>query len=66
MSDELSIKDCRYKCEEIGKHVKSSKLKHIWEFNIDGINHIVELYESVLSNKKKIIVDEKVILEQKY
>ena len=62
MTDELSIKDCRYKSEEIGKHVKASKIRHIWEFKINGKNHFVELFESKFSNKRKIIVDNKVVL----
>ncbi len=64
MSDELRIKDCRYKCEEVGKNIKASKLKHLWEFKIDGVSHTVELYESRFTNKRKILADKKVILQQ--
>jgi hypothetical protein len=62
MSDELSIKDCRYRCEEVGAHLRSSKLRHLWEFSFEGKVHSVELFVSKFTNKRKILVDKRVIL----
>jgi len=39
---------------EVGKTVKSSKKLFLWKFNLDGKDYSVELYNSMLSGKKKI------------
>ncbi len=65
MSEELKISDCRFREEEIGKHISSSKVKYTWEFTYEGEGHKIELFDSKMSRKKKIIADEKVILPDK-
>lgn len=40
---------------EVGQHVKSSKVLFLWKFNMDDKDYIIELYNSMLSGKKKIL-----------
>ena len=63
--NETSIANCRYEEKDIGKAIKSTKRKFIWGFTIDGTNHHVELYDSKLSGKKKIVADSQIILQPK-
>ena len=41
----------------------SSKVLHTWQFILKGTKHIVQLWDSKLSGKKKLAVDEEVIVE---
>ncbi len=51
----MSIKNLNYEEKEIGAKIKSSKRLFIWEFELDGSSHRIELYDSRWSGKKKII-----------
>ena len=44
---------------------KSTKKHYTWEFNINEVHHKIEIYDSKISNKKKLICDGKTIT-QKY
>lgn len=62
MSEESKFTDC-YSCEiEMGKTIKSSKIKFVWKFNYSGKVHTIELFNSRISGKKKLIADGKMIL----
>lgn len=41
-----------------------SKKHLVWEFTIDDESHRLEMYDSLLSGKKKIIKDNQVIKEE--
>ena len=43
----------------IGSKIKSTKKQYIWEFTIDNLNHKIEYFDSVISKKRKVIVDGK-------
>jgi hypothetical protein len=62
MSAEDKITHCKYKIEEVGKYIMSTKLKHVWEFAIDGKFHSIEFTESKITNKKKLVADRQTIL----
>lgn len=48
---------------EVGKTVKSSKKLFLWKFNLDGKDYSIELYNSMLSGKKKITQNGQIIYE---
>ena len=48
---------------EVGKHIASSKHKYTWRFNIDDRDYTIELYNSVMSGKKKITQNGQTIYE---
>jgi hypothetical protein len=63
--DENSIANCRYEEKDVGKAIKSTKRKFRWEFTIAGKDHFVELFDSKLTSKKKVIADSQIILQPK-
>ncbi len=63
--EELKVSDCRFEEKDVGKAFKSTKRKFRWDFKFDGNQHFVELYDSKLSGKKKVIADGKIVLEPK-
>lgn len=46
-----------YTIKEVGRNIKSTKVKHIWELTVDNVHHVVELFDSKLSGKMKIVRD---------
>ena len=54
-----------FEIREVGKRIKSTKKQFIWRFNIDGKDHVVELFSSWSSNKKKVVLDGTVKTEVK-
>jgi hypothetical protein len=48
----------------IGKLVKASKKKFTWHFAVDDDVHCVELFISILSNKRTLVVDGSFIMQQ--
>jgi hypothetical protein len=63
--DENSITNCRYEEKDVGKAIKSTKRKFRWDFIINGKDHFVELYDSKLTGKKKVICDSQIVLQPK-
>jgi hypothetical protein len=53
----LDIKNLSHVEQDVGKTIKSTKKHFIWEFLLDGKPHKLELYDSRLSGKKKLIKD---------
>ena len=43
--------------KEVGRKVKSSKKYHQWEFSLNGNYHKIELFHSLASGRKKLVVD---------
>lgn len=64
-AEDLKVSDCRFEEKDVGKAFKSTKRKFRWEFKIDGKCHYVELYDSKLSGKKKVVADNHIVLEPK-
>jgi hypothetical protein len=61
MSGEENITNCKFTEREVGKIIKSSKLKFRWDFSIKKVQHYVELHDSRMTAKKKIIIDGSVV-----
>jgi len=59
----MVIQALYYDSRDIGKHIKKSKRLYTWRFSIDGKEHLVEFYTSVLTGKKKIIHNGTVLYE---
>jgi hypothetical protein len=59
----LDIKNLSHVEQDVGKTIKSTKKHFIWEFLLDGKTHKIELYDSRLSGKKKLIKDGQVFKE---
>ena len=53
----LDIKNLSYVEQDVGQHIKSSKKHFIWEFLLEGRPHKIELYDSRISGKKKLVKD---------
>lgn len=58
--DECKISNFIFKEEDVGMTIKSSKKKYTWEFNLNGEKHNVVLYDSKISNRRKVEADGKV------
>ncbi len=53
----LNIKNLSHDERDVAKNIKSTKKHFIWEFVLDNKSHKIELYDSKLSNKKKLVKD---------
>ncbi|CAG9319931.1 unnamed protein product [Blepharisma stoltei] len=49
----------------VGKHIKSSKKRFTWKFELDGQEHVVDLYVSKISGKRKVLVDGDIKIQAK-
>ncbi|CAJ1446090.1 unnamed protein product [Effrenium voratum] len=56
-----SSRSPQYKVDHIGRHMKSSKLRHAWVFFLSDAELKVELEHSRFSGKKKVLVDGKLL-----
>ena len=56
------IKDCRYFQRSIGKHISMTKICHTWCFTIKSIQNYVQLIDSKISGKKKIVANGETVL----
>ena len=56
-----SMRSPQYQVDHIGRHMKSSKLRHAWTFFLEATELKVELEHSRFSGKKKILVDGKLV-----
>lgn len=59
----LNIEDLKFSSLEVGKMIKSTKLRLIWEFVLDGQKRKIELAHSKLSSKRRLLMDGKEILK---
>ena len=62
---QLSFRPLYYEMREVGKTIKSTKLQYIWRLQLDNSEFAVELFTSKLTSKKKVVVNEKVLLDDK-
>ena len=63
MTDTLEFST--YQVYEVGKLIKSSKLKHVWRYSISGSKKELRLLESVVSDKLRIMIQDRVIYDDK-
>ena len=61
MSD---LKYMKYTSKDVGSTIKSSKHQNIWEFTLDDKRFEIQYFMSKISNKRKIIYNQKVIREE--
>ena len=59
MSEETVV-PLSYEVEDIGKHIKSSKKRHLWVMELGGRIFNFVLEESLMSNKTKLSINGKV------
>jgi len=64
-TDDFSISKLNFSEHNVGKSIKSSKIKYKWDFEVSGKLHQVELFDSKISGKKKVVSNGKVLLEPK-
>ena len=62
MGGEDDITDCYYHEDEVGRHISSTKVRLRWSFFFKKNKHWIELYESRMTNRKRIVADGKDIL----
>lgn len=60
-----TILNCKFEEKAVGKAFKNTKLKLRWDFEIANLTCYVELYDSKISGKKKVVVNGKTIFEPK-
>ncbi len=48
---------------DVGKNISSTKKLYIWKFSLDEREYTIELFNSVLSGKKKITQNGQIIYE---
>jgi hypothetical protein len=60
----MSIKAIYYDSEKLGKTFKGSKKKFTWKFELDGMQHTIEFMVSVITGKKKVFQDGKLVFKQ--
>jgi hypothetical protein len=53
----MSFDPLRFAQADIGAMVASSKRRFFWEFELEGQTHNVLLEASMLTNKRKVVVD---------
>lgn len=61
MSTELQLTNCHYTEQDVGSKIKSSKKKFSWTFTMNELTHTVELFSSKMSQKKKVMCDNKLV-----
>ena len=54
-----------HRMDKVGRHIKASKCKYQWRFQLEGQDHSVDFYVSRFSRKKKLILDGNIVSEIK-
>jgi len=63
----INVRDLRFEKSDIGRLIKSSKVTHTWEMNLDENRRKVELVHSKITGKRRISLDGKNIAkDQKF
>ena len=57
----ISVTNCYYTENNVGRKIKISKQYHNWEFCLNGNFHKIELYHSRASLKKVLYLDGKIL-----
>lgn len=64
-TQQASVEQCSYYEAEVGKKIKSSKKRYLWQYNLDGNKYVVECFCSKMSNKKKVVCNQQVVFPSK-
>lgn len=48
-----------YESEEVGKRMKSTKVRHTWMFDLAGSQHVIEYFDSRKSNKARVTLNDR-------
>jgi hypothetical protein len=59
----MKVRAVYFAVQDVGKHMKKSKKRFIWKFQIDGHEHVLEMFVSYMSGKKQIILDGRSVYE---
>ena len=59
----MRIEKLFFEEKEVGKTISATKKYYKWEFILNGKAHKVEMYHSRMAKKKKMCVDDKVVVE---
>ena len=51
----LNITNLYYEEKEVGKKIKMTKKRYLWEFTLDSHQHQIEMFHSRMSRKKKLV-----------
>lgn len=54
---EYKISNFIFKEEDVGRIVKGSKRKYTWQFSFNGGKHFIDLFESKMSGRRKVVAD---------
>lgn len=54
-----------YDVFEVGKMIKASKVKHVWIFTVDGVRQELRALESMVSNKFRVMLTDRIIYDHK-
>lgn len=57
------IKNLYYSEINIGEMIKSTKKHYKWSFDYNFNNYLIEMYDSKLSGKKRLLIDGKLVKE---
>ncbi len=55
MSSLPSLRDLKFESYDVGQNIKASKKLYKWTFFMNGNKQIVELYQSKISGKRKVM-----------
>lgn len=61
----MSMQPLYFECLDVGKNIKSTKKQYVWRFKLasDNKEHCVELFNSSISGKKKILWNRKILYD---
>jgi hypothetical protein len=59
-----SIIAISFNIREIGKKIKRTKKEYIWNFKVDFQEHFIHFFYSFLSGKRKLLYDDRKLLEE--
>ena len=60
-SGQYLLTNLNYFRQKIGRKIKATKNYHLWEFNLNGIYHRIELYHSLVSGNIRVLLDGQIL-----
>ena len=55
------LTNLNYFKQQVGRTIKASKNYHLWEFNLNGIYHRIELFHSLIKGNIRVVLDGKLL-----
>jgi len=59
----LDLKDLKYTETGVGSTIRSSKMRYMWEFRLNSVYHKLELFDSVLSARRKLLLNDTLVYD---